>query len=196
MFRFSPINKMKLILPIFILFLSLYCLAQSNRQEPLVNPYLRTDMNANFKNITNINNAVFYKNGSNLVINFETILTMISGESVKLVDKDDVASYLYVSNGVPYVLKGGDIKRAILDSDNFFIRQYDPLGIVSNLNVISELKILYPSSIDDSDYSVTYPALTNGALTSIRLGRYLISDSSGLLLASNTVDNTTKQLAP
>lgn len=168
----------------------------STRPEPLVNPYLRTDMNANFKNITNMNNIVFYQNGSNLVVNLSTFLIALSGDAKKLVDQNDLASYLYVSNGHPYLLKSGDLKRVTLDTDSTFIRQYDVLGTVSNMNVIQELKIQYPSSIDDSDYSVTYPALTNGALTSIRLGRYDISDIGGVLTASNRLNNTTTQLAP
>jgi len=153
-------------------------------------------MNANLKNITNVNNIVFYQNGSNLIVNLSTFLIALSGESVKLVDDNDLTSYLYVSNGYPYLLKDGDVKRVVLDSDTTFIRQYDVLGVVSNLNVVQELKILYPSSVDDSDYSVTYSALTNGTLTSIRLGRYVISDSEGILTASNRINNATKQLAP
>jgi hypothetical protein len=139
---------------------------------------------------------VFYQNGSNLVVNLSTFLIALSGESVKLVDNNDLTSYLYVSNGYPYLLKDGDIKRVALDSDTTFIRQYDTLGIVSNLNVIQELKILSTSSLDDADYSVSYSALTNGTLTSIRLGRYDISDSEGILTASNRINGATKQLAP
>jgi len=153
-------------------------------------------MNANFKNITNINNLVFYQNGSNMVVNLATFIIALSGESKKLVDENDLASYLYVSNGHPYLLKAGDVKKVVLESDTTFIRQYDTLGIVSNMNVIQDLKILYPSTIDDSEYSVTYPALTNGALTSIRLGRYDLSDIGGLLVASNRLNNVTTQLAP
>lgn len=170
--------------------------AYAQRRTPLTDPYLRTDMDADYRSITNLASLVFYKDGSNLVVDLDTFVAALAGNAIKLNDPSGVGSYLYVSNGSPYIVGSGEAVKVVLESDGTFIRQHDHHGTVTNMTVLNDLVIQYPSDVDDSEYSVTHQALTNGAIEKIRIGRYYFQDDGGLLTISNAIDGAVNQLVP
>lgn len=99
------------------------------------------------------------------------------------------------------MLSSNGLKTVTFNVETPYIRQYEPQAYLTNLVVYQELIIEYPSTIDDSNYAVTYPALTNGAIPliyaqSFRVGRFVLRDNNGLLEAVNTNTLEITKLAP
>ena len=133
---------MKKAIIILFCFLSLTVKAQTNtRPTPLENVVLKSDMNVNYKNMTNVNSVVFYENGSNLVVNMSMFMTLCNGNAIRLRQSDNTSSYLIVSNSAPYLITSNGIRAVTLNSDTAYIRQFEPSATITNLNIVNELII-------------------------------------------------------
>lgn len=161
--------------------------AQGNRPTPLENVIFKTDVNVNFKNLTNVNSVVFYDSGTNLTVNLSTFLELFKGEAKKLIDTNNITSYLIMSNNAPYLVTSNSVRKITLNADTDYIRQFEPTANVTNLNVFNELIIQNPSSTDNSNYSVGFQDLTNGVIGQLKIGRFLLKDNNGVLEVSNTI---------
>lgn len=135
------------------------------RPFPLENAYLRNDLNVNSNSLTNVRDIVFKGEGTNLTVDIETFLMLFEGVSRKLIDPETVASFLVVSNGIPYMVTESNSVPVVLSSTTSFIRQYDSDAYVTNMTVLSDLILLQEDG--DSfppDFAVTYRGITNGTL--------------------------------
>jgi len=155
------------------------------RPTPLNNADFKTDANMGNHRLTNVNAIVFYDTGTNLLINATTFMSLFNGESKKLVD-ENTPQYLFVSNGIPYVTSTNGLRTVILQNDTAFIRQGEYQASVTNLDVMGNLIISTPSSVDSSQYVVTEASLTNGAIAELKIERFYFFVTNGVLKVRDT----------
>lgn len=178
------------------------------RPEPLSNPYLRTDMNANQKDITNINRLVFIIANTNIAVDASTFLTTFNGESFKLVNENSSEQYLIISNNLPYLVTSNSIRGLTLQGDTFYIRQFEPNANITNLSIWANLVLENNTGINDSDFGLNRSDLTNGTIpklstTSLEVNGRLYDYNSpqnfsytNSVIGSNPITNTVRAINP
>lgn len=176
-----------------VLFAS-FCFAQ--RPTPLENALFKTDADVNYKKLTNVNAVVFYDSGSNVIVNASTFLTLFEGQAKTLIDTTGNESFLFVSNGIPWVTISNSTKKVIMENDTTFIRQGESLATVTNMVVLNELLVGNSNGVDDTVYNVTQPSLTNGAISELRIENFLFFVTNSVLTVLDKNTGITYPLAP